>query len=335
MINDDIDNRIAALELENETLSQQVKRLIKAESKLYQYQEELDAQLKEYKDLYELNRKLNATFDLGNISEYAVAYAVQNLEHETAVLFQRLETTGTYYVVAFDGYYDQQEKSRVAELIIEQDAPFLSPLSEGKEYLICTADSKEKELVEYRAKLLLNEYFIYPLGTRSHPHALLAAGNSAESAEFYRKVSDSPGALLSMGNLVGVVSSSMENQFFYDKMEKALEQERLAEAKYRSIFENAVEGIFQRTPASRYVGANPSFARMLGYASPQELMADITNAGEQLYVQPERLSEISRLLEEQGVVEGFEAQLRRKDGGDLGFHSRARCARRHRTGALL
>ena len=60
---------IAPLQMEKEALAQQVKRLIKTEGKLYAYQEELDAQLKEYKELYELNRKLNATFDIGKIFE--------------------------------------------------------------------------------------------------------------------------------------------------------------------------------------------------------------------------------------------------------------------------
>ncbi len=148
------------LERENEILSQQVKRLIKAETKLYQYQEELDAQLKEYKDLYELNRKLNASFELSNIFEYTTAYVTQNLEYERAVLFHRLERTGNFYVCAIDGYYDEEERCRVANVTVEQDDPFLSPLVAGKEYLICTANSEEKDLTDYRAKLLMNEYFI-------------------------------------------------------------------------------------------------------------------------------------------------------------------------------
>jgi PAS domain S-box-containing protein len=324
----------ATLRRENEILSQQVKRLIKAEGKLYQYQEELDAQLKEYKNLYELNRKLNRTFNIGEIFEYTLSYVVQNLEYERAVLFQRREETGKYHVCAIEGYYDEQEKSCVAQLAIEQEASFLSPLIEGREYLICRAESKEPELAEYRAKLRMNEYFVYPLGTRSRPHALLAVGNSAENAEFYRKVSDSSGTLLSMGNLVGLVSSLIENYIFYNEKEKALEHERLAEAKYRSIFENAVEGIFQRTPAGQYLDANPSLARMLGYASPQELMANVTDIGHQLYVLPERHIEFTRLLEEHDVVEAFETQLYRKDGGVIWASLNARAVR-DQTGRLL
>ena len=48
---------------------------------------------------------------------------------------------------------------------------------------------------------------------------------------------------------------------------------REAEAKYRSIVENATEGIFQTTPEGRFRSANPALARMLGYQTPEELMA--------------------------------------------------------------
>ena len=326
--------RIAELQRENEALSQQVKRLIKAEGKLYAYQEELDAQLKEYKDLYQLNRKLNATLDLTKIRILATEFVIRNLDYERAVFLQLLEHTGKYHVCAVDGYYDPEEKDRVAQLAIEQEASFLAPLMAGREYLLCKADSKERELAEFRARLRMNEYFVYPLGTYMRPHALLAVGNTAENAEFYRKVSDSNGTLLSMGNFVGLISASIENYIFFHKMEEALELERLAEARYRSIFENAVEGIFQRTPEGRYIDANPALARMLGYASPRELMANVTDIGQQLYVQPERHAEFMRLLEEQGVVEGFETQLYRKDGSVIWMSISARAVR-DSTGQVL
>lgn len=95
---------IAPLQMENETLAQQVKRLIKTEGKLYAYQEELDAQLKEYKDLYELNRKLNATFDIGKIFEYVIEYVIYNLEYERVLFFQQFENKGLYAVCAIGGY---------------------------------------------------------------------------------------------------------------------------------------------------------------------------------------------------------------------------------------
>jgi PAS domain-containing protein len=65
--------------------------------------------------------------------------------------------------------------------------------------------------------------------------------------------------------------------------EETIEALRRAEQKYRSIFENATEGIFQMTPEGKYLSANPALARMFGYDSPEELLADLTDIGSQLY----------------------------------------------------
>ncbi|HKZ56947.1 MAG TPA: PAS domain S-box protein, partial [Thermodesulfovibrionales bacterium] len=92
--------------------------------------------------------------------------------------------------------------------------------------------------------------------------------------------------------------------------EKAL---REAEAKYRSIFENAVEGIFQIALDGHIIAANQTAARMLGYDSPKELIAEVTDI-RQLYIDLNRRDELIHLMQTKGVVTGFEVQIRRKDG---------------------
>ncbi len=84
--------------------------------------------------------------------------------------------------------------------------------------------------------------------------------------------------------------------------------------RYRWLFENAVEGMFQTTPEGGYLSVNPALARMYGYASPAELTESIQDIGRNLYVEPQRREEFKRLMEEKGAVEGFEYQVRRKDG---------------------
>ncbi len=90
---------------------------------------------------------------------------------------------------------------------------------------------------------------------------------------------------------------------------------RQSEAKYRSIFENTLEGIFQTTPQGQFLSANPAMARMAGYNSPEELISSITNIGEQLYVNPNDRATFFTLMKEKGRIEGFEVQQHRKDGG--------------------
>jgi len=305
---------IRSLYEEKEALSRQVKNLIKAESRLYKYQEELDVQLKEYKELYDLNRKLNATFDRKRVFEYAIEYIIRNLEYERVVIFERLEDSGGYGVCALDGYYDPEQKSAVAAGVIVPGDPLLSALQEAGEYLICKAASEPPLLADYRARLLMNEYLIYPLCTESPPCAFLAVGNSRDNAAFYRRVGDAEGALLGIGNLVGLLVSAVENHRFYANMEAALKQERRAELKYRSIFENAVEGIYQTTPEGRILNCNPATAAILGYESPEELMETVVDSGRQLYVDPQRRRELFELMRGGVDVKDFEVEFNRKDG---------------------
>jgi PAS domain S-box-containing protein len=95
---------------------------------------------------------------------------------------------------------------------------------------------------------------------------------------------------------------------------RAEEALRQAEEKYRSIFENAIEGIFQTIPSGAILSANPALARMLGYDSLEELKAQVTNVGAQLYADPQRRAEVLEMLKEQGTAHDVESQLYRKDG---------------------
>jgi two-component system, NarL family, sensor histidine kinase UhpB len=104
----------------------------------------------------------------------------------------------------------------------------------------------------------------------------------------------------------------------------AEEERRQAEEKYRSIFENAVEGIFQSTVDGQFLTANPAMAKMLGYESPEELLGAISNIRDQLYVEPSRREEFYRLALRDGLVSGFEVQMLRKDGNTVWISANAR-----------
>ena len=120
--------------------------------------------------------------------------------------------------------------------------------------------------------------------------------------------------------LRGVTTRLVERQ----RAEQAL---RLAQAKYREIFDNAVEGIFQVTPEGRLTTANPALASMLGGASAEELLA----AGEEVVtlfeIDPERRRELLALLAADGEVQGFECEVRHRDGTALWVSVSARAVR--------
>jgi len=88
---------------------------------------------------------------------------------------------------------------------------------------------------------------------------------------------------------------------------------RQTEEKYRNIYENAMEGIFQIDADGRFISANPALARIHGYDSPEELiktLKDIRSA----YVHPNDHTQLIRLLFQQGAVQNSVAQMYRKDG---------------------
>jgi two-component system, sensor histidine kinase and response regulator len=92
---------------------------------------------------------------------------------------------------------------------------------------------------------------------------------------------------------------------------------RTAEQKYRGIFENAVEGIFQASMDGRLLTVNPAMAQMFGYKSPEEMVSSISDAGRQLYGDPAQLAEFVRHVRQQGNVYSFEAVGRRKDQSEI------------------
>jgi PAS domain S-box-containing protein len=106
--------------------------------------------------------------------------------------------------------------------------------------------------------------------------------------------------------LASQAAISLENARFYKKVEDS-------EQKYRSLYENAVEGIFQTTPDGRLITANPAMVRMAGFDSAQELIAAVTNLATEAYINPDDRATFLRLLGEAGQVIGFETQLYRKD----------------------
>ncbi len=111
---------------------------------------------------------------------------------------------------------------------------------------------------------------------------------------------------------------------------KALED---AEQKFRSIFENAVVGMFQTTEEGRLLTANLALARIYGFESPGDLMRSVNNINK-LYVDPPGRAEFLRRLSERGAAWGFEAQHYRKDGSVIWVLESARAVR-DSTGKVL
>ncbi|HAT34868.1 MAG TPA: PAS domain S-box/diguanylate cyclase (GGDEF) domain-containing protein [Rhodospirillaceae bacterium] len=99
---------------------------------------------------------------------------------------------------------------------------------------------------------------------------------------------------------------------------------RQAEKRYRGLFENAVEGIFQSTPCGRYLAVNPALATKLGYESPEDLIAGIEDISSQIYVDSESRREFEQMMRTHGTVKEFESEVYKKDGSKIWVTESAR-----------
>jgi diguanylate cyclase (GGDEF)-like protein/PAS domain S-box-containing protein len=108
-----------------------------------------------------------------------------------------------------------------------------------------------------------------------------------------------------------------------ERMEAALAL-RETERRYRSLFDNALEGIFRTTPDGRYLDANMALARIYGFGTPAELIETLQDIRCQLYVEATRREEFMRIVKARGSIAGFESQVYRKNGDVIWISENAR-----------
>ena len=128
---------MANLQDENRRLSDQIKRLVRTEHELYQFQGQLDDQIRIYRHLYEVGKELKATLDLGELLQIAAQFVLYQLGFERCVALLYDPGANTFYVKAHDGYYDEASQARVTGLRLSVDDPLLAPILADSERVIC------------------------------------------------------------------------------------------------------------------------------------------------------------------------------------------------------
>jgi PAS domain S-box-containing protein len=104
-------------------------------------------------------------------------------------------------------------------------------------------------------------------------------------------------------------------------------EKKRVEEKYQTIFENAMEGIFQSTPGGRFLSVNPAMARIYGYSSPAEMTETITDISTQIYADQYSREQFLKLLYENDHLTNFEMKNLRKDGSVIWTSTSARVVR--------
>ena len=111
-------------------------------------------------------------------------------------------------------------------------------------------------------------------------------------------------------------------------------QLRASEERFRLLFENAIEGVYETPPQGGFRAVNPAMARILGYANPAEVLRLPPAATAAIYVSPKRREEFFAALGSSDHVANFESEIRRPDGTTAWIKENVR-AIRDANGAVL
>jgi serine phosphatase RsbU (regulator of sigma subunit) len=217
-----IEQQLIMLQDENGRLSEQIKRLVRTEHELYQFQEQLDDQIRIYRHLYEVGKKLNATLNLGEILQIATQFVLYQLGFERCVALLYDPETNTFYVEAHDGYYDESGQSLLTDLRYSVDDPMLALILADRERVICPKGCDQHELVA----LAMAEYVAFPLGVEPQPSTgLLIAGNTANSAAYRTQIQADSESVVGLANLVSQVATAIRMRREIQVREERLKQQ--------------------------------------------------------------------------------------------------------------
>src|SRR5437773_3610162 len=213
-------SEIDRVRVENQRLSDEVKRLVTTESQLYEVQEHLDGQMSAYRQLYELGKKFNTTVDLTTILQLAAQFVLYELNFERCLFLLKRSGSNVFFIETMDGYYDDAENTSIARLALPAASLALAPLYAGVERVLCLPDCRRSELTSLRRLIGMDEYVVLPLGGEpKNPVRLLVAGNTAGRAPYQCRVVQDGEALLGLANLVSQTSTAINNASFYQALE--------------------------------------------------------------------------------------------------------------------
>jgi PAS domain S-box-containing protein len=155
--------------------------------------------------------------------------------------------------------------------------------------------------------------FISALDNLTHKSKAFLAGGS----DYITKPFQAEEVLMRVKNQLTIYYQQEQLRQQNQQLLQEIHRRQAAEEKYRSIFEHASEGIFQTSLDGGYLSANPALAQIYGYQSPEELIQQVINIQDQLYVQPHRRDEIQAYLQQHQHITEVESEVYRKDGSTI------------------
>jgi two-component system cell cycle sensor histidine kinase/response regulator CckA len=170
------------------------------------------------------------------------------------------------------------------------------------EALLCTPEVFDVLLKQGEVELIgapSLDWLGVPLKAGSHTFGVLVVQSYSGNVRFGEKEKE----------ILAFVSQQLASAMENKRNEEAL---RRSEARYRSLIQSAVYGIYRSSLEGRFLDVNPALIAMLGYESPEEVLA--LDPKRDVFVEPADQERLMREIQRGARLDNIEVRWRRKDG---------------------
>ena len=161
---------------------------------------------------------------------------------------------------------------------------------------------------EYFRRLPFHSMMVAPLHVQGEVLGVIGMARHSPGRDY------TPEDLTFLQDIADRSALALLNARYYKKLEQELTERKIAEEKYRSIFDNSMDGIFQSTDDGHFLQVNPAMAHIYGYDSPEEMLNSVTDIRSQLYTNSDQRDDIRKRLNSGERLVGYESLDYRKDG---------------------
>jgi PAS domain S-box-containing protein len=259
-----------------------------------------NVQLRESVALYELSQTIALTLDPQTVLSKIADAALKQIEADEVSILLPTQDLSELYVAAARG----ENRERLLGERIPFGHSISSWVMREREPLMLNGTVNDDRFVAIWPRPEISSAMSVPMQVGNKLIGIINLNTVGRSRPF------TLGQLKAVSILASTGAAALEMASLYTRVQRA-------EEKYRSIFENAVEGMFQNKPNGGFITVNPAFARILGYDSPNDVLKSVTDIGSQLYVDPGARLEAKRLEQTNAILQGFEFEAYRKDGSKI------------------
>jgi len=308
------DIRLLRLQEEVRALRAEMNRItsdfVRQEADLVETRMALTKRTRSLQIFQELYERILVAQDRGEIYRVTVLQLL-DIGFDRVAIFRK--EGEAYQVIASNGYTSKDKADNLP-------SPSFSALVEQQGGLLVNGLTRDAFPYSYEEELdvrffIAAHFYLDPANRVSH---ILLAGNKAEVTLRRPRLLEID--LRILRTLAGQISIAVENIGFFERL-------RASEQKYRLLYENSVEGIFQITPHGRFLSLNPAMARLLGYETAEEVLAATDETGRLLFVIAEDFAALSSQVAESGAVLGVETPIQNRHGKICWVSISARCVR--------